>query len=42
MFDSTELSDELHALKADLTRLLDTTSEGIFDASKSSAEALAD
>jgi ElaB/YqjD/DUF883 family membrane-anchored ribosome-binding protein len=41
MFDSSELRDELQALKGDLSRLLNTTSEGIFDASKS-REALAD
>lgn len=42
MFDSGELIDELQALKGDVSRLLNTTSEGIFDASKSRAEALAD
>jgi ElaB/YqjD/DUF883 family membrane-anchored ribosome-binding protein len=42
MFDSSELGDELQALKGDVARLLNTTSEGIFDASKSRAEALAD
>jgi ElaB/YqjD/DUF883 family membrane-anchored ribosome-binding protein len=42
MFDSSELRDELQALKSDVSRLLNTTSEGIFDASKSHAEALAD
>jgi ElaB/YqjD/DUF883 family membrane-anchored ribosome-binding protein len=42
MFDSSELRDELQALKADVSRLLNTTSEGIFDASKTGAEALAD
>jgi ElaB/YqjD/DUF883 family membrane-anchored ribosome-binding protein len=42
MFDSSELSDELQALKGDVTRLLNTTSEGIFDASKTRADALAD
>ena len=42
MFDSSELRDELHALKGDLSRLLNTTSDGIFDASKTRAEALAD
>jgi ElaB/YqjD/DUF883 family membrane-anchored ribosome-binding protein len=42
MFDSSELRDELQALKGDVSRLLNTTSEGIFDASKSRAEALAD
>ena len=39
---SGELIDELQALKGDVSRLLNTTSEGIFDASKNHAEALAD
>ena len=42
MFDSSELRDELQALKGDLSRLLNTTSDEIFDASKNRAEALAD
>jgi ElaB/YqjD/DUF883 family membrane-anchored ribosome-binding protein len=42
MFDSGELRDELQALKGDVSRLLNTTSEGIFDASTNRAEALAD
>jgi ElaB/YqjD/DUF883 family membrane-anchored ribosome-binding protein len=42
MFDSSELRDELQALKGDVSRLLNTTNEGIFDASKNRAEALAD
>ena len=42
MFDSGELRDELQALKDDASRLLNTTGAGIFDASKCSAEALAD
>lgn len=42
MFDSTELRDELQALKSDVSRLLNTTSEEIFDTSKNRAEALAD
>ena len=42
MFDSSKLRDELQALKGDVSRLLNTTSEGIFDASKNRAEALAD
>ncbi len=42
MFDSNELRDELQALKGDVSRLLNTTSEGVFDASKNRAEALAD
>src|SRR5437899_12942768 len=42
MFDSNELRDELQALKGDVSRMLNTTSEGVFDASKNRAEALAD
>ena len=42
MFDQGELRDELQALKGDISRLLNTAGEGIFDASKSHAEALAD
>jgi ElaB/YqjD/DUF883 family membrane-anchored ribosome-binding protein len=42
MFDSSGLRDELLALKADVSRLLNTTSEELFDASKNRAEALAD
>ena len=42
MFDTSELRDELQALKGDVARLLNTTSEGIFDTTKSRAEALAD
>jgi ElaB/YqjD/DUF883 family membrane-anchored ribosome-binding protein len=42
MFDSSEFIDELQALKGDVSRLLNTTGEGIFDASKNRAEALAD
>lgn len=42
MFNSSELRHELQTLKDDVARLLDTTSEGIFDASKSRANTLAD
>ena len=42
MFDSSELRDELEALKSDVSRLLNPTSEGIFDTSRNRAEALAD
>ena len=42
MFDRNELSDELQALKGDVSRLLNTAGEGVFDASKNRAEALAD
>ena len=42
MFDTSELSDELQALKGDVSRLLNAAGEGTFDASKNRAEALAD
>jgi ElaB/YqjD/DUF883 family membrane-anchored ribosome-binding protein len=42
MFDSSELRDELQTLKGDVARLLNTTSEGIFDTAKDCTEALAD
>jgi hypothetical protein len=42
MFNLSELSDELHALKADVSQILDTTREGILDTSKAGADALAD
>ena len=42
MFDQGQLKDELQALKSEVSRLLDSTGEGIFDASKTRAEALAD
>jgi ElaB/YqjD/DUF883 family membrane-anchored ribosome-binding protein len=42
MFDSSGLRDELQALKVDVSALLNTTAEGLFDASKSRADALAD
>jgi ElaB/YqjD/DUF883 family membrane-anchored ribosome-binding protein len=39
MFDSSELRDELKSLKDDVAHLLNTTSDGIFDTTKSRAEA---
>ena len=42
MFDSSDLRDELQALNGDVSRLLNTTSEGIVDASKNRADDLAD
>jgi ElaB/YqjD/DUF883 family membrane-anchored ribosome-binding protein len=42
MFQSSGLGDELEALKRDVSRLLNATSDGIFNASKSRAEVLAD
>lgn len=41
MFDSSELTDELQALKG-VSRLLTTAGEGLLDASKNRTEALAD
>jgi ElaB/YqjD/DUF883 family membrane-anchored ribosome-binding protein len=42
MFDTGKMSDELQALKIDVTRLLSTAGEQIFDTSKQRTEALAD
>jgi ElaB/YqjD/DUF883 family membrane-anchored ribosome-binding protein len=42
MFNSSELADELQALKSEVSRLLDTTGDGLFDAAKNRADALAD
>ncbi len=42
MFDQNELKGELQALKAEVSRLVNATSDGILDASKSHAEAIAD
>lgn len=42
MFDLSDFSAELQALKGDVSRLLNTTAEGIFDSSRNCAEALAD
>lgn len=42
MFDCDRMSDELRALKVDVTRLLSTASEEMFESSKDRAEALAD
>ncbi len=42
MFDTNELKDELEALKGDVSRLLNTTGEGVFDTAKNRTEALAD
>jgi ElaB/YqjD/DUF883 family membrane-anchored ribosome-binding protein len=40
MFDSAELRDELQALKSDVSHLLNTAGEEIFDASRNGADAL--
>ena len=42
MFNSSELSDELQALKSEVSRLLNNTGDGMFDAAKNRADALAD
>ena len=42
MFKSSELSDELQALKSELSRLLSTPADDMFDAARSRADALAD
>lgn len=42
MFHSSELSDELHALKSEVSRLMNSTGDGLFDAAKNCADALAD
>ncbi len=42
MFSAGDLGDELLALKGEVSRLLSTTGEGLFDASKDHAEAVAD
>jgi ElaB/YqjD/DUF883 family membrane-anchored ribosome-binding protein len=42
MFDQGKLKDELQALKGEVSRLLNTTGDGIFEASKTQAEAFAD
>jgi ElaB/YqjD/DUF883 family membrane-anchored ribosome-binding protein len=42
MFDSSELRNELQALKGDVSRLLDTTSEGNHDDPNNRVNTLAD
>ena len=42
MFDTASMSDELRALKIDVTRLLSTAGEEAIETSKDRAEALAD
>ena len=41
MFNSSELSDELQALKGEVSRLLNATGDGMFDSAKNRADALA-
>ena len=42
MFRSSEPADELRALKDEVSRLLSTAGDGVFDAAKNCAGALAD
>ena len=42
MFNSSELGDELQALKSEVSHLLDNNGDGMFDAAKNRADALAD
>ncbi|WP_454630110.1 hypothetical protein [Bradyrhizobium cenepequi] len=41
MFNTTHLNDELQSLKIDVSRLLNTTGEGIRDTANASADAFA-
>lgn len=42
MFESGELGDELQSLKNEMSRLLNTPADDMFDAAKSRSEALAE
>ena len=42
MFKSGELGDELLALKSEMSRLLNTPADDVFDAARDRSEALAD
>jgi ElaB/YqjD/DUF883 family membrane-anchored ribosome-binding protein len=42
MFTSSELSDELQALKSEMSSLLSTAGEGMSDAAKDRADAITD
>ena len=42
MFKSSELGDELQALRSEMSRLLDMPANATFDAAKSRAEALSE
>jgi ElaB/YqjD/DUF883 family membrane-anchored ribosome-binding protein len=42
MFDQGALMGELHALKNDVSRVLHTAADGVFDSSKAGAHALSD
>jgi hypothetical protein len=40
MFKSSELGNELHALKSELSHLMSAPADGMFDAAKSRSDAL--
>ena len=42
MFNASDLTNELQALKGEVSRLLNTSGDGMFDAAKNRADALAD
>ena len=42
MFNASEFGEELQALQSEVSRLMNTSGEGIFDAAKNRSEALAD
>ena len=42
MFNTSDFGDELQALQSEVSRLMNTTGEGLFDAAKNRSEALAD
>ena len=42
MFNSSELSDELQTLKSEVVLLLNSEGDGVFDAAKGRADAIAD
>jgi ElaB/YqjD/DUF883 family membrane-anchored ribosome-binding protein len=42
MFKSSELGDELQALRRDMSRLLSMPADGMFEAARNGSEALAD
>jgi ElaB/YqjD/DUF883 family membrane-anchored ribosome-binding protein len=42
MFNSSELGDELQALKSEVSRLFENDGDGMFDAAKNRADVLAD
>jgi ElaB/YqjD/DUF883 family membrane-anchored ribosome-binding protein len=42
MFSTSDFGDELQALQSEVSRLMNTRGDGIFDAAKNRSEALAD